>query len=709
MTATQDRSTVTLGACPHDCPDTCSMVVTVDDGRVTKVRGNPDHPFTQGGLCVKVTDFPNHLYAPERVTTPLRRTGPKGEGRFEPIAWDAALDLIADRLNDILERRGPQAILPYSYLGAMGLLNGLTVGDRFFNALGASVSERTFCDSGGISAYLMTLGPTAAVDPESLVHSRYIVIWACNVLSNNLHLWPFIEEAQQRGAKVVCIDPVAHRTAQKADWHLPIRPGTDAALALALMHEIIANDWVDKDYVEHHTVGYDQLVHHVADYTPEWAAVRTGLSADDIRTLAREYATTEPSMIRVGVALERSSGGGNAARAVFALPALTGAWRRVGGGVLQMPIWAFPVRWSVLHGVHPDPGGTRVVNQWQLGAALGGELDGPPIEALFVYNSNPAVVAGGQRGVLTGLARDDLFTVVSEHFITDTARYADVVLPAAMQMEQNDLMFSWGHLYWTWNPKVAEAQGEAVPNNELFRRLARRMGIDDPWFSMSDDEQLTEAVDWTAPQMEGITLDRLKAEGWVRLSLPGCDDYAPHATGGFPTPSGKVELAASMAAGGNFVVPLFRQGLAGAQDGSPVSALPEYLAPRELGADDRYPLALLCPKAHAFLNSQYGNMERQLGQQGTQRCSIHPDDAAARGVSAGDQVRVFNDRAEVLARAHVTTDVSPGVVVIPMGHWPSAEAGGYGVNALTSTRYADIGRAPTFSDTAVQVARTAGP
>jgi anaerobic selenocysteine-containing dehydrogenase len=702
MTVT-DSGSQTLGACPHDCPDTCSMVVTVEDGRVTKVRGNPDHPFTRGGLCVKVTDYPNHLYAAERVTTPLRRVGAKGEGRFEPITWDEALDEIAGRFESVIAEHGPEAILPYSYLGNMGILNGLTVGDRFFNAIGASVSERTFCDGGGISAYLMTVGPTAAVDPESLVHSRYIVVWACNVLSNNLHLWPFIEEAQRRGAKVVCIDPVRHRTAQKADWHLPIRPGTDAALALAMMHVIVGEGLHDEEYVTNHVAGFDELVEHVQKYTPEWAEGETGIAADDIRTLATEYATTQPSMIRVGVALERSTGGGNAARAVFSLPALVGAWRHVGGGVLQMPIWAFPVRWDVLQGAHPAADTVRIVNQWQLGRALAGDLDGPPVAALFVYNSNPAVVTSAQAEVLAGLARDDLFVVVSDHFVTDTARYADIVLPAAMAMEEEDLMFSWGHLYLTYNPRMVEPAGDAVPNTELFRRLARRMGVDDPWFGLSDEEQLVEALDWSAPQMAGITLDRLRRDGWARLAVPPPDDYAPHRDGGFPTPSGKVEIAASMAAGGNFVAPLFRQGIPGNQDGSPVDLLPTYHPPQEIGMDPRHPLALVSPKAHAFLNSQYGNMPRQLGRQGEQSCRMSAVDAAARGITDGSPVRVFNDRGELTAVARITDEVAPGVVLMPVGHWPSLSAGALAVNALNSTRYADIGRAPTFSDTAVEV------
>jgi anaerobic selenocysteine-containing dehydrogenase len=410
-------------------------------------------------------------------------------------------------------------------------------------------------------------------------------------------------------------------------------------------------------------------------------------------------------MIRVGVALERSTGGGNAARAVFALPALVGAWRQVGGGVLQMPIWAFPIKWDDLQGAHPNADSVRIVNQWRLGDVLTGASGGAPVKALFVYNSNPATVTSSQQQVLEGLARDDLFTVVSDHFVTDTARYADIVLPATMAMEQNDLMFSWGHLYWTYNPKVIDAIGDSVPNNELFRRLAQRMGIDDPWFALSDDEQMQRAIDWSAPQMEGITLERLKSEGYARLHLPGPDDYAPHANGQFPTPSGRVEFASAMAAGGNFVAPLFRQGVPGNQDGGPVDRLPTYHAPEEVGADTRFPLALVCPKPHAFINSQYANMKRQLDQQGEQRCAIHPADARERGIETSDAVRVFNGRGEVLALARVTDEVAPGVVLMPMGHWPGRVGGGLSVNALTSSRYADIGRAPTFSDTAVEVER----
>ncbi len=679
------------------------MTLTVEDGEVTGVTGRADHPYTQGGLCAKVNDYERHVHAADRVTTPLRRVGPKGAGEFEPISWDEALDEIADRYTEIIETDGPEAILPYSYLGNMGILNGLTVGDRFFNGLGTSVSERTFCDSGGISAYLMTLGPTAAVDPEALVHAKYIVIWACNVLSNNLHLWPFIEQAQRDGATVVVIDPFATRTAKKADWHLPIRPGTDGALALALMNVLIAEDLVDEEWAHAHTVGYDELVGHVAEATPEWAAEETGLEAEDIRRLARGLATNQPSVIRVGVALERSSGGGSAARAIFSLPALTGSWRHVGGGLLQMPIWAFPVNWDHLHGTHPNADGVRVVNQWRLGQALAGDLDGPPIRSLFVYNSNPAVVVGEQASVLSGLEREDLFTVVSDHFVTDTARYADLVLPATTSAEHQDVMFSWGHLYLTYNEQAIDPVGESVSNTELFRRLARRMGLDDPWFDLDDDEMMRQSLDWTAPVMEGITLERLQEEGFVRLTVPETDSYAPHVEGNFPTPSGKVELVASMAAGGNFVAPLFRQGVVAGQDGSPVEPLPTYIPPQELGSDDRYPLALVTPKAHAFLNSQYGNMTHQRRIQRGPTCAMNPLDAEPRGIADGAAVQVTNGRARIRATASVTEDVRPGVVLLPMGHWPEKVEGGLTVNALTADRYGDLGRNPTFNDTAVEV------
>ena len=719
MTALDDlpltpTTTTVRAACPHDCPDTCAMVVTVEDGRATKVAGAPEHPFTRGGLCVKVNDYQEKVYSPDRVLHPLRRTGPKGSGRFEQISWDEALDTIADTFRAKIAEHGAETVMPVSYLGTQGILNGLSVGDAFFHRLGATVTERTYCDSGACTAYASTVGATAGVDPESLVHSRYIIIWASNTISTNLHLWPVIAEAQKRGAKVVCIDPMRHRTAKQADWHIPIRPGTDGALALAMMHVIITEDLYDEDYVRDHTAGFDELAERVAQYTPEWASEETGIPVEDIRTLAREYATTDPSMIRIGVAIERHAGGGQTVRSIACLPALVGAWRHVGGGLLQLPLWAHPVNWPAF--VHPEyrTPGTRVVNQFLLGQALTGEggasgatgddaaLD-PPVTALVVYNSNPMVVAPEQEKIAAGLAREDLFTVVSDHFLTDTARYADIVLPATTQLEQHDLMFSWGHFYVTLNVPAVEPEGEAVPNTELFRRLAARMGFDDAFFGLSDEELLAQAYDWSAPAMEGITLESLRETGWARLNLPSADEYAPHAEGGFPTPSGKTEFRSSaLEAMGNFVVNLFRQLSDDHQPGTYVDPLPHYVAPRETG--EVYPLNLLSPKSHAYINSSAGDQAMQKRVQGEQTVTIHPADAEARGVADGQYVAVSNDRGRFVALARISDEVAPGVVVCPMGSWAKNAKDGSTVSAVNPFAFADLGNAPTFSDTRVEVA-----
>jgi anaerobic selenocysteine-containing dehydrogenase len=697
-----------FGACPHDCPDTCSMITTVEDGRATSVRGNPDHPFTRGGLCVKVNNYQDRVYSDDRVLYPLRRTGPKGAGAFERITWDQALDEIKSRWTAIIDRDGPSAILPYSYLGTEGILNGLNAGDAFFNKIGASISERTFCDSGAITAFFMTCGPTAAIDPESFVHSKYIILWAINTISTNLHHWPFIAEAQKRGAKVVVIDPTSTRTAKQADWHIAIRPGTDAALALGMMNVIIAEDLVDHDYVAKYTVGYDELKDRAAQFPPDKVADITGIPADDIRILAREFATTQPSVIRMGVAIERHAGGGNAVRAMSCLPALVGSWRNCGGGIMHMPIWAFPMNWDGLS--RPDwiREGTPVINQWRLGAALAGELE-TKIQSLFVYNSNPVVVAPEQEKLINGLARDDLFTVVSEHFITDTALYADIVLPATTQLEQFDLMFSWGHLYLTLNEPAITPLGESVPNTEMFRRLANAMGFNDPYWQRSDEEMARDALDWSNPVLEGIDIESLRATGYARLNVGSPDDFVPHREGNFPTPSGKVEFKSSMAAGGNMVLPLFRQGHMGDQPGQEIDPLPNYIPPNESPGTNadlaaRYPLNMLSPKSHAFLNSSYGNLDEQLHHAGEQMVMINPDDAATRGINDGDTIKVFNDRGAIEALARVNADARPGVIVAPMGYWAKNSRTGRTVNAINPPAFADYGNAPTFSDTLVEVA-----
>jgi anaerobic selenocysteine-containing dehydrogenase len=710
MADASERRKVVRAACPHDCPDTCAMLVTVEDGRAVDVRGDPEHPFTRGGLCVKVNNYEQRVYSPERLLLPLKRSGPKGSGQFERIGWHEAMDTIRSRWTDIIDQFGATAILPYSYLGTEGILNGLNVGDAFFNKLGATISERTFCDSGSCTAYFMTIGPSPGMDPESFKHSKYIILWACNTISTNLHHWPFIAEAKNNGAKLVVIDPFKTRTAREADWHIPIRPGTDAALALGLMNVIIGEDLVDQDYVQNYTTGFDELKERARAYPPEMVAKITGIPAQDIRTLAREYATTQPSVIRIGVAIERHAGGGQTVRAAACLPALVGAWRHVGGGMLQLPIWAFPVKWENL--MRPDwiKPGTRVLNQWRLGPALTGEepLD-PPIKSLFVYNSNPAIVVPEQEKIIQGLKSEDLFTVVSEQFLTDTARYADIVLPATTQLEQFDLMFSWGHLYLSLNQQAIAPLGESVSNTELFRRLARTMGFDDRQWQRSDEEIAADALDWANPALQGITMDLLKEKGWARLNVGTPDTYAPHANGNFLTPSGKCEFKASMAAGGNFVLPLFRQGSNEFQAGEPVDPLPTYVPPNESPATNarlaaKYPLNIISPKSHAFLNSSYGNLPRQLHHAGEQFVLVNPKDALVRNIGEGSPVRIFNDRGSFEAIAKVSSDVMPGVVVAPLGYWRSLSRTGATVNALNPSAFADLGRAPTFSDTLVEVA-----
>jgi anaerobic selenocysteine-containing dehydrogenase len=705
------RTTV-VGACPHDCPDTCSILTTVEDGKAIAVRGNPDHPFTRGRLCVKVNNYEERVYSDKRVLYPLKRVGPKGSKQFQRISWDEAIETIATRWKSIIATDGAQAILPYSYLGTQGVINGLNVGDPLFNKLGATVSERTFCDSGSCTAYMMTIGPTPGVDPESFVHSKYILLWACNTLGTNSHHWPFIEQARKAGAKLVVIDPVRTRTARLADWHIPIRPGTDAALALAMIHVIIKENLVDRDYIDKHTVGYDELAERASTYTPEFAAQETGIPVEDIVKLAREYATTPPAVVRIGVAVERHAGGGQTVRAIACLPGLIGAWKHVGGGLLQLPIWAFPVKWEVLMRPDLQPEKMRVLNSWRLGPALTGELGfDPPIKALFVYNANPMAMVTEQAKLEKGLEREDLFTVVSEHFLTDTARYADIVLPATTQLEQKDIMFSWGHLYLSYNNPAIEPLGEAVPNTELFRRLAKAMGIEDPSFYRTDDEMIEASLDWTNPVLQGITLADVKAKGYARLTVPSADDWAPHREGNFPTPTGKCEFKSTITGGGNFVLPLFRQGYNGDQDGTPVDALPHYIPPNENTQTSpalakRYPLSLITPKSHAFLNSNYGNLPAQTAQAGEeQSVFLHPDDAERRGIVAGAPIRVFNDRGAFEAFASISPDVMPGVVMAPSGYWHRSNRKGATVHALTPPAYADLGRAPTFSDVLVQVGK----
>ena len=686
------------GGCPHDCPDTCSMIFEVEEGKLIGVKGNPNHPMTRGGLCVKLNDYEKRHYHPDRLLYPMRRTGPKGSKQFERITWDEALDEIVTRWKAIIAEQGPQAIVPYSYLGNQGLVHGLNGGDAFFNRMGATVTERTFCGEGSCTAWLLTVGPTAGVDPESFIHAKYIIIWACNSVSTNLHHWHIIKEAQKKGAKVVVIDSYASKTAKEADVHIAPKPGTDGALAMAMIHTIIEEGMVDQDYVDNHTVGFAALKERAKTRTPEWAQAITGIPAEVIRQLSRDYATTQPAVIRLGVALERHYGGGQTIRAVSCLPALIGAWRHVGGGALQMPVWEHPYKFDVI--CRPD-----LINALQLGRALTNEPPaGPPIKAMMCWNANPVTQAPETDKIVQGLLNEELFLVSAEHFISDTASYADILLPASMGAEQEDMILSWGHLYLTYNAKCVESPGEAIPNNEIFRRLAARMGYQEENFLWSDSECLEHYVDWNSPACEGITLETLRKEGFARLNVGTKDNRAPHKAGNFPTPSGKCEFEITGAT--NFVAGPFRQMYDGFQPGELLDSLPDYVCSRETTATNpelakKYPLNIISPKSHGFLNSCYANMEQKIKGQGEQFIMINALDAELRNINQGDNVRVFNDRGAFEGEAKITADVNPGLIVATLGYWRQLNKGT--VNSISSAEFVNMGHAPTFSDNLVQV------
>jgi anaerobic selenocysteine-containing dehydrogenase len=698
-----------FGACPHDCPDTCAMIYEVEDGRLVEVRGNKDHPMTRGGLCVKLKDFHDHHRNPDRLMYPLRRTGPKGSKQFERISWEEAIAEIGRRWREIIATHGSQAIMPYSYLGNMGLVQGINSGDPFFNRLGTTVNEKTFCASGSSTAWLLTVGPTGGVDPESFVHAKYIVIWACNSISTNLHHWPFVLEAQKRGAKIVVIDAFRSRTAKAADWHICPKPGTDGALAMGVINSMIEQGLVDRDWVEAHTVGFEELKARASEFTPDYVERVTGVKAEDVVKFAREFATVQPSVIRIGVALERSAGGGQAIRAVCALPALAGSWRHVGGGLLQMPIWEFPVDWVKVS--RPDwiKPGTRAINNLLLGRALTGEMKlDPPIKSLFVYCTNPVSQAPETNKIVAGLKREDLFTVVAEHFLTDTAKYADIVLPAAMAGEAEDMMWSWGHFYFTYNEKAIDPPGECLPTSQMWRLLAKEMGFDDPVFQMSDSELAAYYVNWDDAKMAGHGMDHFKRHGFLKIDVGSEDTRAPHRDGNFPTPSGKVEFLLKDAK--NFVAGPFRMMYEGDQCDASVDPLPGYVPMRESPETNPekatlYSLNIISPKSHGFLNSCYANEPHKIKGQGDQFVLISPADAEKRRIREGDPVRVYNARGDFEGVARVTDDVNPGIVVATLGYWRSLNRSDGSVNSISSDAHSGLGRAPTFSDNLVEVVR----
>ena len=690
--------------CSHDCPDACGILVTVEDGRATRLQGDPKHPVTQGFLCAKVTKYLDRVYSPGRVLYPMRRVAPKGQGNgdasdFVRISWDEALNQIAQSFQKISDDFGPESILPYSYAGNMGVLSYSGMAHRFFYRLGASQLDRTICAAAGAAGMETVTGRNVGTEPQQFRESKYIIAWGANIHATNVHLWPFIEEARHKGAKLVVIDPYKTRTARVADWHLPINPGTDVALALGMMNVIISEKLYDAVYVSKYTVGFEQLRQRAQEYPPEQVAVWTGISAEDIRKLAREYATVRPAVIRVNYGVQRSQNGGSAVRAIAMLPCITGAWAEVGGGLQLSTSGAFYLNMHALE--RPDlmqksPLGraARVVNMSELGKALN-HLSDPPVKAVFVYNSNPAVVAPNHHDVVRGFMREDLFTVVHEQFFTDTTSYADIVLPATTFMEHKDLNKAYGHIYLQISNQAIEPVGESRSNVDMFRQLAQRMGFTDECFQQNANDMIDATISRPENQhvpngwekwMEGITREQLEKEGHVRLNV-GEGPFLPFAQGGFATATGKAELySANLAAQGLDPV---------------VSFVPPEESRHSEGAL-QFPLELLARKADNFLNSTFTNIPFLQKMEHPELLEISTADAQPRAIHEGDWVRVFNHRGEVRLRAHVNGAVQPGVVAARLNAARFAPDGN-SINALTSETLTDIGGGATFYSCLVQV------
>jgi anaerobic selenocysteine-containing dehydrogenase len=681
MSAVRGDSDVTIvkGACPHDCPDTCALEIHVRDGVALKVTGSASHAPTAGVLCTKVARYTERTYHPNRLLHPLRRIGRKGEGRFERVSWDEAIGSIASRLAPIAARN-PEAILPYSYAGTMGLVQGESMAQRFFHKLGASLLDRTICASAGTAGHQITLGSRVGMDMELADEAKLIVFWGCNAITSSVHFWARAQAAKRRGATLVAVDPYRSLTAEKCHIHVAPLPGTDAALALGLMHVLIRDELVDHDYIDRHTLGYEQLRDRAADYDPARVAAICGITVGEIESLAHLYGTTRPALIRANYGMQRARGGGMATRNIACLPALVGAFREPSGGILLSTGGAFKVDDAALS--RPDLLGDRrprTINMSTIGTAL--LDDTAPINAVIVYNSNPVAVAPDSTRVARGFAREDLFTVVLEQFQTDTADYADFVLPATTQLEHVDVIKPYGHYYMVANNPAIAPLGEAKPNTEIFRLLSKAMGFTDACFEDSDDEIAQSAV------ADNWDFAAVRQKGWERIGPE--KGTARFANGGFDTPSGKVEfLSASARSAG-------------------LSALPDYIAPLEDTRSElarRFPLAMISPPARNFLNSSFVNVESLRAAEGEPWLDVHPLDAASRSIADGVYVRVFNERGSLELRARVTDRARPGVVVALSVWWKKLARDGKNANELTnSDMLTDLGRAPIFYDCLVEV------
>jgi anaerobic selenocysteine-containing dehydrogenase len=662
------------------------MLVTVKDGVAVKVQGDPSMPFTEGTLCTKVAHYLERTYSPDRVLFPQKRIGRKGEGRFRRIGWDQALDEIAARLKAVAEE-DPQGILPCNYAGTMGMLQYSSMDRRFFHRLGASQLERTLCSSAGKAGIKATLGGSYGMDPERFDESRLILIWGSNPIVSNLHFWSRAQEAKRRGARLIAIDPYRSLTAEKCNQHIALLPGTDAALALGMMHVLIAEDLVDRDYLSKYTIGFDALKKRVLEeYEPSRVASICGIRVEEVVQLGRDYGRTKPAGIRLNYGMQRHAGGGIAARTIACLPALVGAWRDAAGGIVLTTADFYGFDQAKLE--RPDllKKKTRAINHAALGDALTSAK--PPVRAMIVYNNNPVAVCPDSSKVVAGFAREDLFTVVMDSFMTDTADYADIVLPATTQLEHDDVHKSYGHLYVLANNAAIAPLGESLPNIEVFRRLAARMGFDEPCFRDSDDDVARQALGSGHRNLEGISWEQLKERGWQRLNV--AERFAPFAQGGFPTPSGKCELHSEA---------LAKQG---------IDPLPFYNPPAESVSSNpqlaaRYPLSFLSPPRRNFLNSSFANLPRFREADKEPEIELHPADAAQRGLRDGERVRVFNDRGSFLAVARVNGKPRRGVVVALSVWWKKFAPDGKNANDVTSQRTADLGGAATFYDCLVEV------
>jgi anaerobic selenocysteine-containing dehydrogenase len=662
--------------CPHDCPDTCAMLVEVDDhGRAVRVKGDPANPYTHGGLCVKVAHYEKRTYHTDRLLYPMKRIGQKGEGKFARVSWDEALDTIAAKLKSIAAEN-PESILPYSYAGTMGLLQGASMDRRFFHRLGASLLDRTICSSAGMYGMRYTVGASVGTNPETIDQAKYILIWGSNIITSNIHLWRYILKARSRGAKIVTIDPLRTKTGEQSDEHIAIMPGTDGALALGMMHIIVRDGLQDQDYIDKYTLGFDKLKSQLEEYPPSRVSEITGIAESTIERITHEYAENSPAFIRVNYGLQRHAGGGMAVRNIFCLPGLLGSWRYPGGGAVLSTSGFFKYNYAALERPDLIRGNPRTINMSCLGNAL---MDTePPVRAIVVYNSNPAAVAPNQQHVLAGFKRRDLFTVVLEHFQTDTADYADILLPATTQLEHLDVHRSYGHSYSMLNTAAIAPLGESKPNTEIFRLLAERMGFDEPCFKDSDKELIQQAVHG----VKGVTFEGLLEKGWVSLGIGD----APFANGNFPTPSGKCEFYSERL--------------------KDLDPLPTYIPPREDRLSNpvlarQFPLALISPPAHHFLNSTFVNLF--AGKEIEPTLEIHPVDAAARNIPDGLPVEVFNNRGSFLAKAVVTDRTRPGVLAAPSIWWNKLVPGSRNANSTTSEEVTDMGGGATFYDNLVDV------